>query len=177
MIKICPLINLITYFLLQINKRDHRKEKRSCTVAVLHRDSGHSNQKWWGYKSSWRAKSQLSLCPDRCRSCSTSLSLAPLSSLWGAPAACAPGQSLAEPLVCEQPGPVQSRIAAHQELAQGILPASSDETWRCFKRIHVFFKSWFIAESDCRKELTLSDVVSMNTTLVMLFFMQPISFN
>lgn len=45
MIKICHLINLIIYSSLQIDKRDHREENRSCTIAVLRRDSGHSKLK------------------------------------------------------------------------------------------------------------------------------------
>lgn len=95
----------------------------------------------------------------------------------GAPAACA---AQASPWLSSwfMSSHALCRIPAYQKLAQGILPACSDETGRCFKRIHIFFKSWLIAESDCRKELTQSDVVSTNTTSIMLFFhMQLDRFN
>lgn len=133
------LINLIIYFSVQIDKRDHRKENRSCTVAGFHRDSGHSNLKWWGYKySREQSHSSVSALVD---------------------ADHVPPPELGSPLIplrrpcclCPQASPRLSswivsshalcRITVHQKLAQGILTACSDKTWRRFKRIHIFFKS------------------------------------
>lgn len=77
MIKICPLINLIIYLSVQIEKRDHRKENKE----ILH--CSWTWQRFWppqpvngeAVDAPVEVKEQLRLFPDRWKPRSTSLSM------------------------------------------------------------------------------------------------------